>query len=250
MTAVATVRELASAGGASLVGVANVERFDGAPSGHHPAELLPGARSVVTFGIRLLRRVTEWPDLLRGSPLIPEEARVEALRSLFYKRSGYDIVNDRLNQIALTLANHLEEEGFPSLFLPATYGQSPDWTRPGVLPGMLSQRHAAVRAGLGEFGLNNVVVSERYGPRVRWNSVLTTALLEPSPLLAGKTCLGEGCRLCIDECPAGALSLLPSAGDAEVWLDPVSRTDWSMCQASQRQSDCMGRCLRVCPRGS
>jgi len=30
--------------GASLVGVATVDRFDGAPHAHHPAELLPGAK--------------------------------------------------------------------------------------------------------------------------------------------------------------------------------------------------------------
>ncbi|MHB1130970.1 MAG: 4Fe-4S binding protein [Chloroflexota bacterium] len=243
------VKALALSSGASLVGVANVERFSGAPTGHHPGELLPGARSVVTFGIRLLRRVSEWPDLLQGSPLIPEETRVEALRALFYKRSGYDIINDRLNQVALTLANYLEDQGQPSLFFPATYGYSPEWNRPGVLPGMLSQRHAAARAGLGEFGLNNVVVTERYGPRVRWNSVLTTAVLEPTPLLASKVCLGEACRLCVDECPAGALTVGPSQS-AAVWLDPVSRTDWPQCQHSQRHSDCMGHCLRVCPLGS
>ena len=245
-----TIKQLAVAQGANLVGVAGVDRFAGAPSGHHPAEFLPGARSVVTFGIRLLRRVSEWPDLLRGSPLVPEEVRVEALRNLFYKRSGYDIINDRLNQVALTLANYLEDGGFPSLFFPATYGHAPDWNRPGVLPGMLSQRHAAVRAGLGEFGLNNVVVSERFGPRVRWNSVITVAELEPSALPAAKVCLGESCRLCVDECPAGAISLLPGAGEDEVWLDPVSRTNWAICQQSQRQSDCMGRCLRVCPCGT
>jgi hypothetical protein len=47
---------MAKAQGASLVGVAPVERFRGAPSGHHPTDLLPGARVVVSFGIRLLER--------------------------------------------------------------------------------------------------------------------------------------------------------------------------------------------------
>lgn len=58
---------MAKAQGASLVGVAPVERFRGAPSGHHPTDLLPGARVVVSFGIRLLERVLEWPELLQGS---------------------------------------------------------------------------------------------------------------------------------------------------------------------------------------
>ena len=32
-------------------------------------------------------------------------------------------------------------------------------------------------------------------------------------------------------------------------LDPVSRTDWSLCRKSQAETACMGRCLRVCPTG-
>jgi len=238
---------MAKAQGASLVGVAPVERFQGAPSGHHPTDLLPGARVVVSFGIRLLERVLEWPELLQGSPCVPEGIRREALHKLFYLRSGYDIINDHLNTIALLLANHLEDSGFPSLFFPATYGAAAE-TMPNM-PGMFSQRHAAVRAGLGEFGLNNVVVSERYGPRIRFNAVLTTAPLTPSPPRATKTCLGIDCNMCVDQCPAGAFSLLPEATASRVWLDPVSRTDWHACRENREPMACAGRCLRVCPIG-
>ncbi|HSB69732.1 MAG TPA: hypothetical protein VLT62_10400 [Candidatus Methylomirabilis sp.] len=242
-----TMTEMARTGGASLTGVASVDRFDGAPRGHHPGELLPGAQAVFTFGIRLLERVLEWPELLQGSPLVPEELRREALHKLFYQRSGYDSINDRLNEIALTLANHLEDLGHPSLFFPATYGALPD--KMAQLPGMFSQRHAAVRAGLGEFGLNNVVVTERYGPRVRFNSVITSAPLIPSAPLQAKTCLGLDCKVCLDECPAGAFSLLPASASEGVWLDPVSRTDWAACRRSREPLECAGRCLRVCPVG-
>ena len=238
---------MAKANGGSLVGVAPVERFEGAPTGHHPTDLLPGAKTVLSFGIRLLDRVLEWPELLQGSPFFPEEIRKDALHKLFYRRSGYDIVNDHLNTVALLLANHLEGLGFPSLFFPATYGGVVE-SMPN-LPGMFSQRHAAVRAGLGEFGLNNVVVTERYGPRIRFNAVLTTAPLTPSPLLAGKTCLGTDCNICVDECPARAFSLLPRASEAQVWLDPVSRTDWDICRVKREPLACAGRCLRVCPVG-
>jgi epoxyqueuosine reductase QueG len=238
---------MAKAGGTNLAGVAPVERFDGAPKGHHPADLLPGAKAVITFGIRVLNRVMEWPDLLKGSPMIAEDVRVEVLRTVFYRRSGYDIINDRLNQVALDLANYLEDLGYASLFFPATYGSLPE--KVGQLPAMLSQRHAAVRAGLGEFGLNNVVVTPRYGPRIRFNSVITTAPLTPSPLLESKVCQGADCHICVDECPADALSQLSGEAPEEVRLNPASRTDWTLCRKSQGSSDCMGRCLRVCPVG-
>ncbi|HTU03201.1 MAG TPA: hypothetical protein VMG58_15330, partial [Candidatus Sulfotelmatobacter sp.] len=53
--------------GASVVGIASMDRFEGAPRGHHPAHLLPGAQSVITFGIALLNRVLEFRELLRDS---------------------------------------------------------------------------------------------------------------------------------------------------------------------------------------
>jgi epoxyqueuosine reductase QueG len=247
MDLICQLTDMARAGGASLAGVASVDRFDGAPKGHHPRELLPGARSVFTFGIRILDRVLEWPDLLLGSPLIPEGVRLEALHAHFYKCSGYDIINDRLNHIALRLADHLEDLGYPSLFFPATYGALSE--KMARLPGMFSQRHAAVRAGLGEFGLNNVVVTARYGPRIRFNSVITAAPLAPSPPLQAKTCLGADCNICVDACPAGAFRVLPEGTTGRIWLDPVSRTDWSACRKSQAAAACMGHCLRVCPTG-
>ncbi len=49
--------------GASLVGIANPERFDGAPKGHRPRDIVKGARSVVTFGIRIPWLASNWPTL-------------------------------------------------------------------------------------------------------------------------------------------------------------------------------------------
>jgi epoxyqueuosine reductase QueG len=239
--------DMAKGMGASLTGVAPVGRFEGAPQGHHPQELLPGAQSVFSFGMRILERVMDWPNVLPESAFYPPDIRVEALRLMLYKKSGYDIINDHLSTIALRLATHLEELGYPSFFFPTTNTGLPEHLM--GFPGLFSQRHAAVRAGLGEFGLNNVVVTAQYGPRIRFNSVITTAPLTPSPLLARKTCDGLDCQKCIEECPADALRALPDAGADRVWLDPAARTDWAACRESQATSDCMGRCLRVCPAG-
>jgi epoxyqueuosine reductase len=239
--------DMAKGLGASLVGVAPVERFAGAPTGHHPAELLPGARTVLTFGMRILDRVMDWPSLLKGSPFYPEAKRAEALRLCLYEKSGYQILNDHLSTIALRLATHLEELGHPSLFFPTTNTGLPE--EYAHIPAMFSQRHAAVRAGLGEFGLNNVVVTAKYGPRIRWNSVITAAPLTPSPLLDRKTCDGSACNACVEQCPGDALRPLPAAEDGRLWLDPPARTDWEVCRKTRLATDCMGRCLRVCPAG-
>ena len=242
-----TLTDMARGMGASLVGVAPVERFHGAPAAHHPAELLPGAQAVLVFGMRILDRVMDWPSLLKGSPFYPESKRAEALRLCLYDRSGYQIINDHLDSVALRLAMYLEEDGYPSLFFPTTNAGVPE--EYANVPAMFSHRHAAVRAGLGEFGLNNVVVTAKYGPRIRWNSVLTVAPLTPSPLLAAKTCDGLACLECVRQCPGGALRPMPVVEEQCVWLDPPARTDWATCRDSRLTTDCKGRCLRVCPTG-
>ena len=236
--------------GANLVGVATPERFEGAMKGHHPLDLVPNAKSIVTFGIALLGRVCEWEELFKESELVPQDVRLDILQNYVYRTVGYDLVNDLLNLIALRLANFLEAQGYRSFFLPATYGQyhrEVSAKIPGGR-GLFSQRHAAVRAGLGEFGLNNVVVTRQYGPRVRFNSVITEAPLAPDPLLQEKACLGLKCSLCVDNCP-GAITVRDGVDPQEVWYDPPSRTDIEACGALRPQHYCFGRCIRICPVG-
>lgn len=247
----AEIKEIARREGASLVGVSTPERFDGAPRGHHPRDFIPGVRSVITFGMRILRPVVDWPRYLQESDLIPAELRQDVLLDYLYIGSGYNIINDRLNQIALTVGTFLEECGHRSIFFPATYGHALGLLQkaPDLL-GVFSQRHAAVRAGLGEFGLNNVVVTPQYGPRVRFNSVITEAPLDPDPLLLQKACRGQDCRICVDGCPAAAITLLPAATSADVCLHPVSRTDRAACRSQRGKGECMGKCIRVCPVGA
>lgn len=116
-------------------------------------------------GVALLALVVDWSHLLLDSQLIPGELRGEVLQNHFYRTCGFEVVNVHLEQIALRLALFLETRGFRTVFLPATYGEQSDWVQrsiPGYF-GLFSHRHAAVRAGLGEFGLNNLVVTPNSG---------------------------------------------------------------------------------------
>lgn len=235
--------------GASLVGISNVERFDGAPRGHHPCDFLQEVKSVVTFGVALLHRALNWEGHLVNSELVPPEHRKDVLQNYFYQQTGYAMVNDLLDRMALRVANSLESQGYLSLFLPATYGDG-DFIEKRIPSrwGLFSQRHAAVGAGLGEFGLNNVVVTPQYGPRIRFNSVITEAELIPSPLLEEKACLGEDCSLCVQNCP-GAISLRPDFNPEDVWYKTPARTDIDACLKLSKIHYCQGRCIKVCPVG-
>ena len=238
------------ANGASLAGVASVDRFDGAPRGHHPRDFLPGAKSVVAFGVALLHQALYWEDHMLDSELVPPEHRQDVLQNYFYRQTGYSMVNNLLDMTALRLANLLESQGYFSIFFPATYGTTSIWRyiREAIpsKAGLFSQRHAAVMAGLGEFGLNNMVVTPQYGPRIRFNSVITTAELEPSPLLTEKVCLGEKCSLCLENCP-GAMTLRDGCDQEAVWYDTPVKTETDDCVRLSLTHYCLGRCMKVCP---
>jgi epoxyqueuosine reductase QueG len=238
--------------GASLVGIANVERFDGAPKGHHPCDFVPESRSVVTFGLALLHQVLHWEEHLADSELIPPEHRKDVLQNYFYRQTGYVLVNNLLNIMALRVANLLESQGHLSLFFPATYGTGAilEYIKARIpsAKGLLSQRHAAVRAGLGEFGLNNVVVTPEYGPRIRFNSIITEAKLVPNQLIKKKVCLGEDCSICLQKCP-GAISLRSDFNPRAVWYDTPVQTDIDYCINCWDKEYCWGRCIKVCPVG-
>jgi len=248
------VRCLAINQGASLVGIAIPERFEGAPKGHHPRDIVKEARSVVAFGIRIPLLASNWPALgmATESEILSPEGRSDFLQDYFYKTVGYDFINERLNQIALFLTNFFEDRGYQSIFFPATYGEGHGrfvaMTKNSGF-GPFSQRHAAVLSGLAEFGLNNVAITPQYGPRIRFNSVITEAPLEPNALLREKVCLGETCGICVDECTPGAISVLPDVDSDAFWLSPPARTDVSTCRENRGPCYCYGKCIRVCPVG-
>ena len=231
--------------GAHLVGVAPVERFAGAPRGHHPADLLPGARSVISVGVRSFQSVLNShafgfdADNMRVAVLqqvAHDPAKVRAQESQlgyvqeFMYAYHHTIVNMGLDWIAARLAHLLSERGYASLPLPASgwpeegfdeHGRGPAGvpTLPGigVSPGrryaLFSHRVAAVLAGIGDWGLNGLVITPRYGPRVRLNSVITAAELAPDPMLDQAVCLGEACGACLRSRPCwGELHAFEAGG--------------------------------------
>lgn len=249
------LERIASREGAALLGVAPVERFDGAPSGHHPRDFLEKARNVVVIGVPIPEGVLYREEMMKGSPAVPEEERLELLQNYFYYTSGFEIINTRLEQLSLRLGLLFQEQGYRTLFFTPTFGKQYNnyYEKYGVAP--FSHRHAAVRAGLGEFGLNNLVVNPKYGPRVRYNSIVTAAELPATPLLEEKACLGTSCARCLEECPGNAIAegnilrKTQMPDENIVWLDPVSRTDHTLCRKSQEKVFCRGRCLAICPAG-
>jgi len=68
----------------------------------------------------------------------------------------------------------------------------------------LDLRRLAVKAGLGFYGKNSLVITEDFGPRVRFGGVVISVPLKHfSPEIKDSPC--TNCSKCIEACPAGAI---------------------------------------------
>ena len=163
---------------------------------------------------------------------------------------GHFVQDRELNLLGLKVALRLERQGFRSLGTPAT--QEGGELLLSNYFGFFSQRHAAVRAGLGEFGYNNIVLNPELGPRVRYGSVITEAQFEYDPLLSEQVCLRESCRKCLDACTGAAITLKEDYDPEQVFIDTPAVTDPGRCMPRENgraRIACTyyGTCLRVCP---
>jgi hypothetical protein len=95
------VKDFAIQKGAHLVGVASVDRFEGAPKGHHPTDLLPGAKSVISIAMRFFQSTLECDKFGKDSELIPKEELWEVQQTIF--GFMYDTLNMHLQGIGVQI---------------------------------------------------------------------------------------------------------------------------------------------------
>ena len=107
---------------------------------------------------------------------------------------------------------HAPEGGKPQYYMPDAKCAVVIATR--VLQGICEVHGSYEREGtyginyhaLGEFGLNRLLLTPKFGPRVRLISIVTNAPLDPDPMYNGpKLCRREECEdLCVKACPLKA----------------------------------------------
>lgn len=175
----------------SKVGIAGIDRFNSSPEGVHPTDFLPGCKSVIVFCTRL-------PDgAVEAAHRAFEEQNYNA--HAIYGAFGY-VGGPNYN---LLFANYKIAR-----FVERVTGLAamPNTAGPTHGAKMMSMRHCAYAAGLGEFGWNSLVLTPEFGPRNRFGAVLTTAELTPDPIYSGpKLCDPSKCRICEKMCPTGAI---------------------------------------------
>jgi len=222
--------------GADLVGIADAldPEFDVAPKGHKPIERLPNARSIVVIGRKVLSSVLETTP-----------------SGMFNKH--YEQINHWLDEASYKIVRFLEGKGFKNIWFPESEPLEYLWQQRIAgekLPcPSISHIRCAVAAGLGIRGRVGVVLTPQFGPRQRWNSVITTAPLVPSPRFQEELCLerivpgscGDRCIKICQEKQRGALRPWPEEGGVE-WLrcnwTHLRKTGWSCAL-----------CINDCPVG-
>ena len=211
------LKELLLRRGAGLVGAADLRGLEGCgyPAGIAVAIPLP-------------------PRVIRDLQTAPT-AEYHAL---------YHTMNQALNELVLAGEAFLKERGFDA-WAQTTGRVKTDASRSTPLP----HKTVAVRAGLGWIGKNCLLVTPEYGSAVRLSSLLTNAPLACDAPVTESRC--GGCRLCVDACPAQALT-------GAAWQAGMPRqelVDVEACRAKQLeimarctgiQTDLCGKCFAVC----
>lgn len=111
----------------------------------------------------------------------------------------------------------------------------------------------AVKAGLGEYARNQMVITPEYGPRLRFSKIFTDLpLAHDAPKRPGVAAFCDICTKCADACPVKALPYGPPSTEApnRSAIRGVRKwtSDAEACFGfwAKLSSDC-AICMRVCP---
>jgi len=156
-----------------------------------PGDLLPAAQTAVAFFLPF------------ESELQKENAQAGP-----YPARSWAVAYVETNRLIRDLSDHLktflEGAGFQAALIPATHNYDPE-----ILMSNWSHRHIAYIAGLGRFGVNHWLITEK-GCCGRFGSLVTDAYFPPSPRPEQESCLhfgGYECGGCVKKCVYGALSI-------------------------------------------
>ena len=154
-----------------------------------PQELLPGARAVVSFFLPFAR------DVVDANARHKEQvAREWAL--------AYVETNALIGRITAQLIEILAVQGVRAVAEPATHNFDPE-----TLESRWSHKSMAVMAGLGSFGLHQMVITDS-GCAGRFGSLILGAGLAGTPRPPKERCLyfhDGSCLECVQRCPVSAL---------------------------------------------
>ncbi len=196
------------------------------PSHLLPDDLLAGAGAVVTFFLPFERSVGL--SNISGDMASAEWA------------TAYIETNELIRAVCAYMKGWLEAAGYRAAVTPPTHDFDD-----GALMSAWSHRHVAFVAGLGRFGLNNMLITEA-GCCGRLGSFVTSLELEPDIRATAEACLYRhdgSCHRCVTRCVGDAL--FTDRFDRRACYDVCLRNE--RLHASLGAADVCGKCLVAVP---
>lgn len=181
----ADVRALCLEAGADDVGFVSIERAEVRHEIDDIRTLLPSARTLVSFVVRMNRE--------------PIRAPARSAANLEFHETG-----DQVNEVGRRVVRALEDAGVravnPAMGFPMEMDRFPGkiW--------MVSHKTVAVAAGLGKMGIHRNVIHPRFGSFVLLGTIVMDIELAPEAEGAPvdfDPCVS--CKLCVAACPVGAI---------------------------------------------
>lgn len=172
--------------GSDVCGIANIERFQNAPEGFSPQDIFSECRSVVVFGKALPKGLTK-------------------VKSRLIYAHYNELICAQVDAIALHAARSIEKEcRIIAVPLPCD-GPYDYWDKETLTgKGLLSMKHAAVLAGLGQLGKNSLLLNAEYGNLLTIGAILLDTELVSDPLV--ESICKKNCTKCIEQCPVHAIN--------------------------------------------
>lgn len=155
-----------------------------------PEDFLEDSRIIISYFVPFTKELAQTNVQVAGNAASKEWSE------------AYSYTNHMMGELNEQLAEELRSMGYRAAV--------PKWeTNRTLLKSNWSQRHIAYVAGLGTFGINNMLISGK-GCCGRYNSIVTDIPVEADVPLEEENCLYKSrgiCKKCIRNCFSGALTV-------------------------------------------
>jgi len=185
------IKEKAIELGAGKVGIGEADRCDKTPFFYtSPYTLLKDAKSLISICIPYPKAALD----------IPSDDPYVFLTTFGSMRN---ILHDKLREISFEIINLLNKNGYNGVsvdpFIPV------DERRWAAC--MLSHAYAGMMSGLGDIGMNGMLLTPEFGCKIELITLFTNAPLEYNNVIGGSIFNGfcKECKKCVEVCPSQAI---------------------------------------------
>ena len=193
---------------ADIVGFASAKSFD---KNDPIFKIYPDTKTVIALAFRILR------GIYRGTE--------EGTTYYQYTTMAVENMEETIMPMAqIKVANLIESKGFIAIpqrrhqqIMAEENSTNPEVAYDAVYRSKTAENQmnftsAAVKCGIGEKGLSGAVLTDDFGPMVRYCFILTDAEIEPDEIKPAHLC--DNCGKCVKACPGNAIS---EKGETDPW---------------------------------